>query len=68
MNVIGNASIVCHSRGENDVYLVKNENTGLTISLEDKTGLELTLGMEGTIVHHGNLLVSFEPTMVEELA
>ena len=67
MNVIENASIICHSRGEKDVYTVKNENTGIIVSLENEAGLDLELGMEGSVVYNGNLLVSFEPTMVNEL-
>ncbi len=71
MQVIENASIVCRSIGEKDIYIVQNENTGECITLQNLQGIELELGMEGRIVYN-NLteaqLLSFEPVMEEEMA
>jgi hypothetical protein len=70
MNVIENVTIVGRTIGENDLYVLMNENTGKTFSLLNVRGLDLELGLEGTVmieempVKH---IVSFEPALVEEL-
>jgi hypothetical protein len=71
MQEIENATIVCHSTGENNVIVVKDETTGKTISLLNHKGLELELGMEGRMLFREEpvkQLVNFELILKEELA
>lgn len=69
MQVIENASVICRSMGEKNIYIVQNENTGEEITLQNVKGIELELGMEGKFIYNesSNQLVSFEPVMAEEL-
>ena len=70
MQVIENASVVCHSIGENNVIIVENELNGKQIVLHNPKGLELELGLEGKVLFVEEPimeLVSFEPVMAEEL-
>jgi tRNA(Phe) wybutosine-synthesizing methylase Tyw3 len=71
MQEIENAIIVGHSTGERNIIIVKNEATGKIVKMENPKGLEIELGMEGFIMFTEEpvmQLISFEPTMVEELA
>ncbi len=70
MQVIENASVICRSMGEKNIYIVQNENTGEKITLQNVKGIELELGMEGKLIYNensSNQLISFEPVTVEEL-
>jgi hypothetical protein len=68
MLVIENATIVCRSFGENNVIIVENENTGISLTLQNAKGIEVELGSEGKLIYKEGpvcQLVSFEPMMVE---
>ena len=70
MNVIENASVVCRSAGEKNVCIIMDEVTGKTVRLENVAGVELELGMEGTVSYKAQpfaQILSFEPVMQEEL-
>lgn len=70
MQVVENAVVVCRSRGEKDVCIVENVNTGEQISLVNTKGIDLKAGMEGEVVYlegEVNQLESFEAVMEEEL-
>ena len=70
MQVIENASVICRSIGEKNIYIVHNENTGEELTLQNVKGIELELGMEGKFIYNeqaSNQLISFEPVMAEEL-
>ena len=68
MKVIENALVVGRSIGDNNVYVIQNENTGTTITLHSSNDMGLELGMEGAVIYNGQQIVSFEPALVEELA
>lgn len=71
MRVIENATVVGRSNGENNVIVVRNENTGKKVSLINLKGFDLELGAEGSVKYlkgSVNHIISFEPALVEELA
>jgi hypothetical protein len=71
MRVIENATVVGRSLGENNVYVVKNENTGKKVRVIDLKGFGLEMGTEGRVEYlrgSVNHLISYEPAMVEEFA
>jgi hypothetical protein len=70
MQVIENVSVLCRSLGENNVVVVRDENTGNELTLINTNGIEVELGVEGRITFKNEAvkqLVSFEPILVEEL-
>jgi hypothetical protein len=71
MRVIGNATVIGRSNGDNNVVVVLNEETGKKVTMVDLKGMDLELGTEGRILYLSgsvNHLIQFESTMVEELA
>lgn len=71
MHVIENATVICRSLGENNVYVVENENTGKKVKIVDLKGFDLEIGTEGRIEYlkgETNHIISYEPALVEELA
>jgi hypothetical protein len=70
MLVIENAHVICRAFGENNVIIVENENIGMNLTLHNPKGIDAELGMEGRLIYKEGpvcQLVSFEPSMVEEL-
>ncbi|MDP4208366.1 MAG: hypothetical protein Q8928_06075 [Bacteroidota bacterium] len=68
MKVIENASVVCISKGDSNIVVIMDENTGKTITLQDPKEMVVALGLEGILVYEETQVVSFEPVMEEELA
>jgi hypothetical protein len=71
MQFVENVTVVGRSMGENNVVIVRDENSGEEFSLINPKGMEIELGMEGniTVITEGSkkMLESFEPVMEEEL-
>jgi hypothetical protein len=70
MKVIENASIVCHSIGDHDMYIVMDELTGKTVRLQNPKRFDLELGLQGIVSYKQEPvmhLVNFELVMEEEL-
>ena len=64
MQVILNAMIVCHSSGDNEVYVVNNMNTGANHTVFNTHGIALELGQEGTMTFKESTdshIISFQP-------